>query len=403
MPNPLISQVTLPSGVTYDIKDGWSREQIAAIYELIESGMHYIGAIADGAANQIEDGSTKNPVTIKGEGSTTKSVTAIAGDIVTQGADEFIFDGTAWHEFGDLSELGEMAFVDTASASYTPAGTVSQPTFTGSSSNVTITATDNSSGNYQPKGTVSQPTFSGTESSVTITATDNASGNYQPKGTVSQPTFSGTSFSSSGSVNIPTSAETTLTTTSSTVTVSKANSGTATYTPEGTVSGTAVELNTTSVNSITAVGTLPAWSATVPENTENLTFSWSAGTLPTKGSAQTVATTVKTVTDPTFSGTGARLVSSSFDLPTGAETSLTTTSTPITVSGTPTGTVSQPTFTGTKTQLAGTTTASGTVSQPTFSGTKVQLSGTTTAAGSVSQPTFSGTGSTITVTPDTTP
>ena len=403
MPNALISQITLPSGVTYDLKDAWSRTEIAHIEELIEGGMHYIGSIADGAANQIEDGSTKNPVTIKGSGSTTKSVTAIAGDIVTQGSDEFVFDGTAWHEFGDLSELGTMAYVNTASTSYTPAGTVSKPTFTGSSSSVTITATDNDNGNYQPKGTVSQPTFTGSSSTVTITAADSSSGNYTPKGTVSQPTFTGTSFTSTGSVNMPTSASTTLSTTATTLAVSKASSGEATYTPQGSCTGTAVTMNTTSVNSITAVGSLPAWSATYDSTKENLTFAWDAGTLPTKGSAQTVATTVKSVTQPTFSGTGVRLEATSFDLPTSASTSLSTTATSISVSGTATGTVSQPTFTGTKAQLSGSTTAAGTVSQPTFTGTKAQFSGTTTAAGSVSQPTFSGTAATITVEPDVTP
>ena len=79
MPNALISQITLPNGTVYDLKDAWSRTEIAHIEELIEGGMHYIGSIADGAANQIEDGSTKNPVTIKGSGSTTKSVTAKIG------------------------------------------------------------------------------------------------------------------------------------------------------------------------------------------------------------------------------------------------------------------------------------------------------------------------------------
>lgn len=403
MPNALISQITLPNGTVYDLKDAWSRTEIAHIQELIEGGMHYIGSIADGAANQISDGSTKNPVTIKGSGSTTKSVTAEAGDIVTQGADEFIFDGTAWHEFGDLSELGTMAFVNTASTSYTPAGTVSKPTFTGSSSSVTITATASESGNYTPAGTVSKPTFTGSSSTVTITAADSSSGNYTPKGTVSQPTFTGTSFTSTGSVNMPTSASTSLSTTATTLTVSKASSGEATYTPQGSCTGTAVTMNTTSVNSITAVGSLPSWSATYDSTTENLTFAWSAGTLPTKGSATTVATSVKSVTQPTFTGTGARLVASSFDLPTSASTSLSTTATSISVSGTATGTVSQPTFSGTKTQLSGSTTAAGSVSQPTFTGTKTQLSGTTTAAGSVSQPTFSGTAATITVTPDTTP
>ena len=371
--NPLISQVTLPSGQTYDIKDSQARADIVDIRRIIAGGVHYIGAVADAPAHQISDGDTTKDITVKDGTSSTKSVTAVSGDIVTQGNDEFIFDGTAWRAFGNITGLKAFAFADTGTASYTPAGTVSKPTFTGSSSSVTITATTSASGNYTPAGTVSQPTFTGSSSTVTITATDSSSGNYTPKGTVSQPTFTGTSFTSTGSVDIPTSAETTLTTTSTTLAVSKASSGTATYTPQGSVSGTAVTLNTTSVNSITAVGTLP--SATYDAETENLAFSW--GSLPTKGSAQTVATSVKTVTDPTFTGTGARLVAAAFDLPTSAATTLTTTATPISVSGTATGTVSKPTFSGTKTQLSGTVTPSGTVSQPTFSGTKVSLTGTT--------------------------
>lgn len=110
--------------------------------------------------------------------------------------------------------------------------------------------------------------------------------------------------------------------------------------PTGATSRTAdVALNTTTVNSITAVGTLPeltitstacdditAWSAgtmfSAAVNNEVLTFTagtapnlsytarsvgsasgWSAGTLPTKGADTTVATSVKT--QPTFTVTTA--------------------------------------------------------------------------------------------------
>lgn len=45
---------------------------------------------------------------------------------------------------------------------------------------------------------------------------------------------------------------------------------------------------TTTVNSITDVGTLPAWDATV--SNENLTISWSTGSLPTKSADTTVKT-----------------------------------------------------------------------------------------------------------------
>lgn len=407
MPNPLISQVTLPNGTTYDIKDGWSRDQIAAIYELIEGGVNFIGVVADAPAHQITDGDTTNPITIK-DGASTKSVTATAGDIVIQGTTEFIFDGTAWREFGDITGLGDLAFADTASGPFTPAGTVSRPTFTGSQSNVNITVSENASGNYQPKGTVSQPTFSGTKVKIagTVTPSGSFSGSFTGDG-VRLVT---------GNIAVPKTYTTTFTNTNKTTTVS-ATSGEATYTPSGQVSGTAVEMNTTSVNSIETVGTLPSWSATVPTGTENLTFSWGAGTLPTKGPAQTVATTVKSVTDPTFTGDGAHLVTGNISVPTSASTTTASTENKTTTvsaaaSGeatyTPSGSVSG-TFAGDSNTVAitvaadanGNYTPAGTVSQPTFSGTKVQISGTTTAAGSVSQPTFTGTEGTVTVTPDT--
>ncbi len=114
-----------------------------------------------------------------------------------------------------------------------------------------------------------------------------------------------------------------ITPTKSTVTVSNASSGTATYTPAGTVSTPTITVtpNTTTVNSITAVGTLPSCTLPVFSTSvsgETLTLGWSAGsfsagTLPTKGSNTTVATGIKsaTSTQPSFTGTGARLVTDS--------------------------------------------------------------------------------------------
>lgn len=52
---------------------------------------HYKGT----TTTAIENGSTTNPITIDGE-----SYTAVFGDIVVYGYTEFVFDGTAWSEFG---------------------------------------------------------------------------------------------------------------------------------------------------------------------------------------------------------------------------------------------------------------------------------------------------------------
>ena len=151
------------------------------------------------------------------------------------------------------------------------------------------------------------------------------------------------------------------------------------YRPSGTISQptTTVNLNTTTVNSITNVGSLA--SCTLPTLTtsvanEVLTLSWTAGsytagTLPTKGSDTTVATGVQSVTttQPTFTGTKV-YVKNVFD-----GDSLTST---------------------------GSFTPSGTVSQPTFSGSSLTSTGTYTPAGTVSKPSFTGTAATITVEPD---
>lgn len=329
-----ISQITLPSGTTYDIKDAGARELIAAL----EGSTAFLGV----TTTELADGSTTNPVTINNA-----SVEATTGAIVTYGSKELIWNGSAWQEFGDLSALGALAHKDSASATYTPAGTVSQPTFTGSSASVTITTADNTSGNYQPKGTVSQPTFSGNSMDSTG------------------------AFTPAGSVTVTTNA-----TTNKTATVSS-TTGTATYTPAGSVSAPTISVSsagaTTTVNSITAVGTLPALTTTVAN--EVLTIGWSAGTLPTKGNDTTVKTgdASYTASQPEFTGTGARLVTGNIAVPNTYTATFTGTEGTVSVSGTPSGTVSQPTFTGTKAQISGTTTAAGTVSQPTFSGTQATI------------------------------
>lgn len=249
-----LKQITLPSGNTYDIVDQGARDLIAAI----ESSSAWIGV----TTTPLTDGATTNPIIINGE-----SVTAKTGNQTSYGSKEFIFNGTFWQEYGDLSLLGELAYKDTASTTYAPAGNVSQPTFTGTEGNVSVSGT--------PSGSVVISSGSGTS-------------NYTPEGTISTPIV--------------------------------------TVTP-----------STTTVNSIEAVGTLPDLVFNV--SNENLTISWSAGTLPTKGTDTTVATGISSVssTQPTFTGTGVNLEAEF-------------TGTELTSSGkyTPSGVVSKPAFTGTQ-------------------------------------------------------
>ena len=458
-----ISQITLPSGTTYNIKDATARELIGDL----SSYTKFLGV----TTTALTDGATTNPITIDN-----KSVTAASGNIVTYGSAEFIFNGTSWQSFGDLSGLGSLAYKNSASGSYTPAGTVSQPTFTGTSKylsgkiaggtqlgtvsitpagtvsqptftgtqgNVSVSGTiansvslsaGTSSGtgkaDVTPAGTVSQPTFTGTEGNVSVSGTiansvtlsagttsGTGKADVTPAGTVSQPTFTGEEMTSTGSATFP-SVTTDIWVNEETSQYYPGN-----YTPKGTVSkpNVTVTPSTTTVNSITAVGTLP--SCTLPSLTcsvanENLTLGWSAGsfsagTLPTKGSNTTVMTgaSAALAADPVF--TGAEV------LITGATRAATA---DVTVTGTPEGTVSKPTFTGTAKYVTATVgtasktmtgkfTPAGTVSQPTFTGTakyvtatvgtaSKTMTGTFTPAGTVSQPTFTGTAGSANVVAD---
>lgn len=107
-----ISQITLPSGTTYNLKDTVARQQATG-------GITLRGV----TTTALVDEATTNPIVIDGQ-----SYTAENQDAVFYGKKEFVFDGTKWHEFGDMSGLGDLATKDSASGNFTPAGTVSAPT-----------------------------------------------------------------------------------------------------------------------------------------------------------------------------------------------------------------------------------------------------------------------------------
>ena len=293
-----ISKIIALNGTTYNLKDAAARSDIEDLREAITGGVNFIGR----TTTELTDEATTNPITING-----KSVTAVAGNLVAYGEKEFLFDGTKWLEMGDIGSLGALAYKNDASGTYTPTGSVSQPTFSGNE----LTST----GNFTPAGNVTIATGSGTA-------------NYTPAGSVAAPTIS----------------------------VKTAGS-------------------TTTVNSITNVGTLPTMAMTV-EN-ETLTFTFDQGSLPTKGSNTTVKTgdAAYQATAPAFTGTGVQLTGSF----SGTQGS-------VSVKGTPAGTVSKPSFTGTGVQLTGA-----------FSGTQGSVSVKGTPSGTVSKPSFTGTAGTITV------
>ena len=333
-PKNYISQIQLGSTL-YDIKDLEARADIETLQTLVSGGISFVGE----TSTTLTDGATTAVIVVNSE-----NVTAAKGMLAVYGNKEFVFDGSKWIEMGDLSLIGDLGWKNSATGSYTPAGTVSQPTFSGSE----LTST----GNFTPAGGVAISVGSG-------------DANYTPAGTVSQPSFSGNEMTSTGNFTPAGSVAVTV------------GAGEANYTPAGSVSkpNVTVTPTTDSVYSITDVGTLPTLSTTVAN--EVLTIAFTQGTLPTKGSAQTVLTGASAALDnaPVFSGTGVELAAS-----------FTGTQGAVSVAGTPTGTVSTPTFTGTGADL-----------EATFNGTQGSVSVTGTPAGTVSTPTFTGTAATITV------
>lgn len=163
---PEISKITIPSG-TYALKDEVARSMAGG-------GIQLKGE----TTTPLTDMATTNPITINGS-----SYTAVNQDAVFYDHKEFVFDGTNWHEFGDLTGLGDLAMKDnvTGSTSYTPAGSVSQPSFTGSSTT--------STGTYTPEGSVSAPTISVSSAGATTSVTPFGSAGTLPTYTVADETL----------------------------------------------------------------------------------------------------------------------------------------------------------------------------------------------------------------------
>lgn len=138
---PDISKITLPNGNTYTIKDEQAR-----------SAKGWVGI----TSTELTDGCSTNPITIG-----SSSYTAVGGDITSYKDQEFIFNGTIWQAFGDLSDLGDLAYEDSASGEYTPAGSVSKPS---------ITVTPSKSGVRPVTSVGSMPTYTVQNETLTITA-----------------------------------------------------------------------------------------------------------------------------------------------------------------------------------------------------------------------------------------
>lgn len=114
--NAYFDKVKLLDGSIAEVRDSVAREAI-------RGGTYFLGV----TTTALTDGATATQIVI-GE----QTVDVANGNMVVYGNKEFVY-ATAdnkWHELGDVTNLGAMALADTATAVYTPAGTVSAPDIT---------------------------------------------------------------------------------------------------------------------------------------------------------------------------------------------------------------------------------------------------------------------------------
>lgn len=236
-----ISQITLLNGDIAELKDKVAREAVSG-------GTYFMGV----TTTSLTDGSTTTTIVIDGD-----SKTASNGAIAVYGNKEFIYaeSDLKWHELGDVTNLGALALKDSATGVYTPTGTVSQPTFSGT--NIS----------YTPVGSVTAP-------NITVTPT----------------TANVKEFDGAGSVSAGTAASCTM--------------------PVLTITPDANENLTIAWTDGSFTANVPT-SVTLPTSKETAVMTGAAAALesaPVFTGTSEVLPVVGTVSQPTFSGTQATIV-----------------------------------------------------------------------------------------------
>ena len=265
---PYISKVTLPSGNTYDIKDEEARE---LIMEITSPGV-FLGI----TTSNISEGSTTNPIVVDGSNVTAhngdwclhqETVEGVTSDIA------YIFNSNnKWQKFTDMSNLGGLAYKNSAS------GTVNDYVTGVSSASTTV---NSKTLKFTPAGSnaassvsfAAHTTATVLKSDVTATVPKTSSTTkYLTKdtaltglGTASTDTFVKSYPGATSKMNT-----TTVTGVSGSTTASKATAGTAvnvatTDTPVNCANGVLDNANGQSANTV-------MWGASVSDETLSFSF-----------------------------------------------------------------------------------------------------------------------------------
>lgn len=458
MSNGYISVVKLPNNNTYDIKDASAWSAIEALWLQVGAGLQLVikssysdlgTASADtmGKIYLVPDTHDQNP-SAGGTDAYDEYVTIDKGS----GTPRYVWEkiGNTDVNLTDYSHKNHTHTVDinigVNSHSYTPAGTLSTPTFTGTEFNstgsytpagtISLSNTNKTAlvsptlgdATYTPAGEVDRPEFTGIEDVIKLSGYGNATGTVTLNAVPDHTHSMGRTRKYLHPVKVPTAFGTTdvvkgLTTGHLATTSIRGVKGT------GTTHDTPT-LNTTQYGSASgwSAGTASSWAFSV--SSETLTISGSNSTAPaltinnvsvgtslTAGAQRTYAliadasTTVATGDLSTAGGativTGAESTAAAYTSISASTNSFTSDSTSsggtvyVTDTSTTTGDGGAHTPTGSITinqidvSVKGAYTPQGSVSKPSFTGTGVRL-----ATGNIQVPTsasFSGTQATITV------
>ena len=240
------------------------------------NGVHFVGT----TSTALTDGATTSTLVAASSGSLTKTTGFIAGDLVFYGNKEFIWNGTSWTLFGDLGDLGTLAFKNSAKV------TIPATNHTHSTPSLKHTVTQgnvSASGSYTPEGEVNISTYQEAGADVFI-GKIGVTGNIA-RTLVSESQFAGVSITPVGS----------------TVSVNSMKSvgtlptlGTAFTVPNVTGVGSLPTSEAKSIPNVTSVGKM--FAASISGETLTLT----AGSAPTLGTAISVNSMKSTGSLPTL-------------------------------------------------------------------------------------------------------
>lgn len=151
-----MSKITLPvnidgtiTNVEFIIKDAEARQMITDL----GNALYWIGV----TTTALSEGATTNPISVGGQ-----DVTAKLGGLASYEGMEYAWNGSAWQGMGP-NNLGALAYKNSASGDYTPAGSVSISKGTDTTDTVT---------GVSANGTLPQAYF--TQSGETLTFNFNA-------------------------------------------------------------------------------------------------------------------------------------------------------------------------------------------------------------------------------------